>query len=127
MNILIEPIYPTELMRHHWLRSFCGAVLVMLSACDSPEKSQFVSSCVGAGDSLQRCSCTFETLERDVGDVDQEFVSFAADFAKWDVDPGESGLDRTQMMQKYELNDEEYRALAGEVGVAMLNALASCE
>ncbi len=109
------------------MRIVCVAALALLSGCDSPEKSHFISQCVGAGDSTQQCRCTFDALEKDMGEIDGEFVSFAADFAKWGARAGEPGLNREQMMQKYELNDDEYRVLAGEVGGAMLKALNKCQ
>jgi len=105
----------------------CMAVLVLLSGCDSPEKKQFVSLCEGAGDTGQHCSCTYDAIKKDVGKIDAQFVMFAADFAKWGKEPGSPGLDRDQMMKKYDLNKDEYHALAGEVGSSMLKALASCK
>ncbi len=112
--------------RWAWRFWVMPAAFVLVTACDSPEQRRFVDMCVSSGDSEQRCACTYKVLEAEAGTIDQEFVSFIVDFVKWDVPPGERGLSRAQLKEKYELSDEGLRQLTEKVGHTMLRAMDMC-
>ena len=100
--------------------------MFMLAACGDPNKIKFVGLCSDSGDSETKCSCTFDRLEADIGEIDEEFVNFVADFAKWGLEDGESGLDNEALTEKYDLSAEEFQDLTLTVGSTMLQALSSC-
>lgn len=106
--------------------SVFAATLVFLFGCSDPERSRFVQLCVENGDSAERCRCTYDNLKQEVGTVDAEFIDFVADFAKWGLREGDTGLDRFQIMKKYELDETEFVDLAEIVGGTMIRALGSC-
>jgi hypothetical protein len=106
--------------------SLFAIALITLFGCSDPERGRFVQLCVGNGDSSSRCECAFDSLKREVGTVDAEFVDFVADFAKWGLREGDVGLDRFQIMEKYELSEDEFVDLAEVVGGTMIRALGSC-
>ncbi len=107
---------------------FAGAlfILLFLSACGDPIETKFVGNCVNGGNSDERCACTYEILSQEVGDIDEEFVDFASDFAKWTVEQGEEPLEKEDFMVKYDLSEEDFHDLSGAVGNAMLRAFSSC-
>ena len=110
-----------------FLPSICfGAVLLLLTGCSDPERNRFVQLCIDNGDSSERCGCTFDSLKQQVGTIDAEFVDFVADFAKWGLRDGDPGLDRFQIMEKYDLEEPEFVDLAEIVGGTMIRALGSC-
>ncbi len=98
-----------------------------LVACSDPMQTKFVGNCIDGGNSDDRCSCTYQLLEREVGTIDDEFIDFVADFAKWSVKKGDEPLEKSDMMAKYELSEEDFHDLSGVVGNAMLRALNACE
>jgi hypothetical protein len=100
--------------------------LAILFGCSDPERSQFIQLCIDNGDASERCTCTFNSLREEVGKIDAEFVDFVADFAKWGLREGDKGLDRFQIMEKYELKEEEFLSLAELVGGTMIRALGNC-
>ncbi len=106
--------------------SILATALFLIIGCSNPERSRFVQLCVENGDSAERCRCTFDNLKEEVGTVDAEFVDFVADFAKWGLREGDTGLDRFQIMEKYELQEAEFVNLAEIVGGTMIRALGSC-
>jgi len=100
---------------------------VFLQACSDPVETRFVGLCVDGGDTVARCRCTYEMLETDLRqDIDDEFVSFVADFANWSVPPGGRSLEREAIMAKYDLSDEDFRYLAEVVGRTLIKAFNSC-
>jgi len=103
-----------------------SALVLMLAACGDPNKIKFVGLCSEAGDSETKCSCTFDRLATDVGEIDEEFVNFVADFAKWGLQEGEAGLDNEALIEKYELSEQEFQDLTLLVGSTMLQALSDC-
>ena len=106
--------------------SIFAFALVILFGCSDPERNRFVQLCVDNGDSSPRCECAFDSLKKEIGTIDAEFVDFVADFAKWGLREGDRGLDRFQIMDKYELKEEEFVDLAEVVGGTMIRALGSC-
>jgi len=101
--------------------------VVLLVACADPDETRFVSLCVEAGDTPARCHCTFEMLESELDrDLDDEFVSFLADFANWSVPPGGRSLEREELMAKYDLSEADFRYLTQVVGGTLINAFNSC-
>ena len=105
---------------------FALAFVVALTGCGDPEKIRFVDLCSDNGYSQGQCSCMFDTLENDVEDIDDEYVSFLADFAKWDYEDNGGGLDRAQMMEKYQLSEDEYVELTVIVGTTLPQAIQLC-
>jgi len=103
-----------------------GVLALTLAACGDPNKIKFVALCSEAGDSETKCSCTFDRLQADIGEIDEEFVNFVADFAKWGLEDGETGLDNQGLIEKYDLSPEEFQDLTLTVGSTMLQALSGC-
>ena len=103
-----------------------GLFSLMLFSCGDANKVRFVGLCSDSGDSQTKCSCTFDRLQSDVGEIDEEFVNFVADFAKWGLEDGEAGLDNEALIEKYDLSQEEFQDLTLLVGSTMLQALSTC-
>ncbi len=101
-------------------------IAFIVQSCGDPQENRFVSLCVEAGDSNERCSCTFAMLEEEVGEMDDQYVSFVADFAKWDLAQGGQGLNREQIKDKYTLSEEQFRSRAQIVGSTMIRAFNIC-
>lgn len=98
-----------------------------LASCEDPNRQKFALLCSANGDSIERCRCTYDVLEKKVGEVDEEFVSFVAHFAKWDLEGTEAGLDRAALMERYDLNEEDYIEIAGATGAALLEGFNGCK
>ena len=65
-------------------------------------------------------------LEEEIGEMDDQYVSFVADFAKWGIAQGDQGLNREQIKDKYTLSEEEFRSRAQIVGSTMIRAFNIC-
>ena len=115
--------------RHRHSMVIAVMVAGFLSACgDSggPEKDKFVSLCVKSGNTEMRCSCTFDLLEKDIGDVDMDTVDFISDFSSWDMEGRQEALSRDEIIAKYDLTEDDYSLLTETVGHVMLKGYADC-
>jgi len=102
------------------------AFAVALAACGDKIDNRFVRLCTDRGDTPYRCTCLLNTLKADVGEIDEQFVSFVADFQKWNVPDGGVGLDRFGIMAKYDLNEAEYKELTVKVGTSLSKGYQQC-
>ncbi len=113
------------MLRAVWLFVVCIIALSVQSFGD-PQERQFVSLCVEAGDTSARCGCAFDMLEAEIGEMDDQYVSFVADFAMWGIATGGQGLSGEQIKQKYALGETEFRSRAQIVGSTMIRAFNIC-
>ncbi len=111
------------------LRYMCwGAVLPLLFACSetNPEQTAFIAGCMGNGDSEKRCSCTFDLLEEEVGDVDMATIDFISDLSSWNMAGRTEAMSRDEIIAKYNLTEEDYILLTQSVGHVLLKGFRDC-
>ena len=65
-------------------------------------------------------------LEAEIGEMDDQYVSFVADFAKWGIAKGGQGLSGEQIKQKYALGENEFLSRTQTVGSTMIRAFNIC-
>lgn len=102
------------------------ALVSGLSGCGDPIERRFTALCTARENPHYRCSCMFSLLTEDMGTIDEEFVTFVADFLKWNVPKGGVGLDRDGIMLKYEMSPDEYKEVTTKLGTSLNRSFNQC-